>query len=112
MLDGIEEVFLSDIARGRGVPVSTVKRDFGAGGTMSARQAKEVGLIDKVEAGGLAAILARLAKPVRSATSRRKAAALSHERSEERRGGKECVSTCRSRWSPEHEKKQRTDNTN
>src|SRR3546814_11135574 len=23
-------------------------------------------------------------------------------RSEERRGGKECVSTCRSRWSPEH----------
>src|SRR3546814_17839486 len=23
-------------------------------------------------------------------------------RSEERRGGKECVSTCRSRWSPKH----------
>src|SRR3546814_17425801 len=29
-------------------------------------------------------------------------------RSEERRGGKECVSTCRSRWSPDHsQKKQR-----
>src|SRR3546814_7910857 len=27
-------------------------------------------------------------------------------RSEERRVGKECVSTCRSRWSPDHEKKQ------
>src|SRR3546814_19863699 len=26
-------------------------------------------------------------------------------RSEERRGGKECVSTCRSRWSPGHYKK-------
>src|SRR3546814_11112429 len=26
-------------------------------------------------------------------------------RSEERRGGKECVSTCRSRWSPYHETK-------
>src|SRR3546814_11277218 len=26
-------------------------------------------------------------------------------RSEERRGGKECVSTCRYRWSPYHEKK-------
>src|SRR3546814_19312208 len=26
-------------------------------------------------------------------------------RSEERRVGKECVSTCRSRWSPEHSKK-------
>src|SRR3546814_12112767 len=28
-------------------------------------------------------------------------------RSEERRGGKECVSTCRSRWSPYHKKKKR-----
>src|SRR3546814_17289849 len=26
-------------------------------------------------------------------------------RSEERRGGKECVCTCRSRWSPDHENK-------
>src|SRR3546814_10204450 len=38
MLDGIEEVFLSDIARGRGVPVSPVKRDFGAGGTMRSEE--------------------------------------------------------------------------
>src|SRR3546814_11361425 len=29
-------------------------------------------------------------------------------RSEERRAGKECVSTCRSRWSPYHEKKRQT----
>src|SRR3546814_18047420 len=28
-------------------------------------------------------------------------------RSEERRVGKECVSTCRSRWSPSHEKKKK-----
>src|SRR3546814_13505320 len=28
--------------------------------------------------------------------------AVDHERSEERRVGKECVSTCRSRWSPYH----------
>src|SRR3546814_18609378 len=28
-----------------------------------------------------------------------------HRRSEERRVGKECVSTCRFRWSPYHEKK-------
>src|SRR3546814_14342458 len=27
------------------------------------------------------------------------------DRSEERRVGKECVSTCRSRWSPDHSKK-------
>src|SRR3546814_9743551 len=29
-------------------------------------------------------------------------AALAEDRSEERRVGKECVSTCRSRWSPHH----------
>src|SRR3546814_17776426 len=29
-------------------------------------------------------------------------------RSEERRVGKECVSTCRSRWSPNHKKKKNT----
>src|SRR3546814_18862130 len=28
------------------------------------------------------------------------------DRSEERRVGKECISTCRSRWSPYHSKKQ------
>src|SRR3546814_11754978 len=29
-------------------------------------------------------------------------------RSEERRGGKECVSTCMSRWSPDHYKKKKS----
>src|SRR3546814_20733256 len=29
------------------------------------------------------------------------------DRSEERRVGKECVSTCRSRWSPSHSKKKK-----
>src|SRR3546814_13644308 len=32
-------------------------------------------------------------------------------RSEERRVGKECVSTCRSRWSPYHSKKKQTKTT-
>src|SRR3546814_20687141 len=32
------------------------------------------------------------------------------KRSEERRVGKECVSTCRSRWSPYHYKKKTTKN--
>src|SRR3546814_12965002 len=31
----------------------------------------------------------------------------SRSRSEERRDGKECVSTCRFRWSPHHEKKKK-----
>src|SRR3546814_21009228 len=41
-------------------------------------------------------------------TSQRRPAPLpraAHPRSEERRVGKECVSTCRSRWSPCHYKK-------
>src|SRR3546814_17724846 len=33
-------------------------------------------------------------------------------RSEERRVGKECVSTCRSRWSPYHYKKKKKEETN
>src|SRR3546814_12336442 len=33
---------------------------------------------------------------------------LRHERSEERRVGKECVSTCRSRWAPDPKKKNNT----
>src|SRR3546814_8516396 len=39
-----------------------------------------------------------------SATGRRRAASCPRPggRSEERRVGKECVSTCRSRWSPSH----------
>lgn len=79
MIDGIEEVFLSDVAKGRNVSVSTVKQQFGRGGTKSARQAKEAGMIDRIEAGGLSAVLQRLARPVRSATPRRAAAALSLE---------------------------------
>src|SRR3546814_16064723 len=34
------------------------------------------------------------------------------DRSEERRVGKECVSTCRSRWSPYNYKKKKTNNIN
>src|SRR3546814_18130266 len=46
--------------------------------------------------GGLAAIPAAVVGVI---------ANLTLWRSEERRVGKECVSTCRSRWSPYHEKK-------
>src|SRR3546814_13589321 len=38
-----------------------------------------------------------------------KAVRADHFRSEERRVGKECVSTCRSRWAPYHEKKKKQD---
>src|SRR3546814_11593667 len=45
-----------------------------------------------------------LAKPRSDITQRLIAASA---RSEERRVGKECVSTCRSRWSPSHSKKKK-----
>src|SRR3546814_17291082 len=38
--------------------------------------------------------------------------AFTSNRSEERRVGKECVSTCRSRWSPSHSKKKHKCNNN
>src|SRR3546814_14011349 len=37
--------------------------------------------------------------------------AQAQHRSEERRVGKECVSTCRSRWSPYHEKQEKATNS-
>src|SRR3546814_19907474 len=39
------------------------------------------------------------------------AIALARDSSEARRVGKECVSTCRSRWSPYHYKKKKINNT-
>src|SRR3546814_14972751 len=48
-------------------------------------------------------VLGLLAAPERELRLRR--LALRRPRSEERRVGKECVSTCRSRWSPYHYKK-------
>src|SRR3546814_11579314 len=46
-----------------------------------------------------------ISKPTRAASC---AGYRAPSRSEERRVGKECVSTCRSRWSPYHEKKKKT----
>src|SRR3546814_11961526 len=50
----------------------------------------------------------------RKAVGRRKSNATGKRpaRSEERRVGKECVSTCRSRWSPYHQKKNTHKNIN
>src|SRR3546814_15124942 len=50
-------------------------------------------------------IMCRLAAVITSLKPSRKVA--SGRRSEERRVGKECVSTCRSRWSPYHYKKKK-----
>src|SRR3546814_13367754 len=55
----------------------------------------------KLTGAGFKAMLA--ARPqVREATEAAVAERAAMNRSEERRVGKECVSTCRSRWSPDH----------
>src|SRR3546814_6106763 len=58
--------------------------------------------LDAIEGGtaGLAKLEAAVAESASAYTHA--ATALSDRRSDERRVGKECVSTCRSRWSPCH----------
>src|SRR3546814_7825408 len=58
------------------------------------------GLCDQVR--GSPAVLSRPIALARGHSSRRPDATAAAVRSEERRVGKECVSTCRSRWSPYH----------
>jgi ClpP class serine protease len=62
MLDAIEDVFIAAVAKARGVSVATVKADFGKGGTKTGKQAKEAGMVDRVEADGLDGAIRRLAK--------------------------------------------------
>src|SRR3546814_14951182 len=57
-----------------------------------------------------AAVISRLARTSTSALARRPARARKR-RSEERRVGQECVSTCRSRWSPYHYKQKESDSS-
>jgi ClpP class serine protease len=75
MLDEIEAVMFSDVARGRKVPIAQVREGFGRGATLSARQARQAGMIDRIEAGGLDTVLRQLAWAGRSATPKRAAAA-------------------------------------
>lgn len=76
MLDQVESVFIADVARGRGVTAAVVKSDFGAGGLKTGAQAKDAGMVDRVEVNGLDATLSRLARARSAATPRRTAAAL------------------------------------
>lgn len=73
-LDGIEKVFISAVAKGRGVTEATVRAEFGAGGTLTGQAALAAGMVDRIEADGLDAAIRRLAK-AGPATPRRTAAA-------------------------------------
>jgi ClpP class serine protease len=75
MIDAIEDVFIANVAQGRGVTEATVRSDFGKGGTKTGKHAKEAGMVDRVEADGLDGAIRRLARSAPPATSRRTAAA-------------------------------------
>jgi len=75
MLDAIEDVFISAVAKGRGVTTAQVLADFGKGGTLTGKDAKAAGMVDRVEADGLDGAIRRLARRAPPAAPRRTAAA-------------------------------------
>lgn len=47
-VDAYFDVFVKNVARNRGVPVATVKKDFGEGRVFGARQALGAGMVDRI----------------------------------------------------------------
>lgn len=74
-LDAIENVFISTVAKGRGVSEATVRAEFGKGGTLAGKDAKAAGMVDRVEADGLDGAILRLARSAPPTAPRRTAAA-------------------------------------
>lgn len=74
-LDALESVFIATVAKGRGVSEATVRADFGQGGTMTGKDAKAAGMVDRIEADGLDGAIRRLARSNPPAARRRTAAA-------------------------------------
>jgi ClpP class serine protease len=74
-LDALEAVFIAAVAKGRGTTEATVRADFGKGGTLTGKDAKAVGMVDRVEAEGLDGAIRRLARSAPPAAPRRTAAA-------------------------------------
>src|SRR3546814_8709684 len=72
---------------------------------LSLKLLKEIFLVSASPQGGeIARVGTRASRPASRRSARKPAsgASATSARSEERRVGKECVSTCRSRWSPYH----------
>src|SRR3546814_11636843 len=72
-------------------------------------KAAQGGGLESALAKDMARALSDTRRPVTFILAERDNTAVAFEdaRSEERRGGKECVSTCRSRWSPYNKKKKK-----
>lgn len=57
-LDGLHNIFVATIARGRDISAKTVNEDFGQGGTLLAREAKDKKMIDSISNSVLKAVSA------------------------------------------------------
>jgi len=76
-VDTIYDGFLKDVARGRGVPVSKVKSDFGQGRSFLAREAFAAGMIDRIAT--LDVAMARLGvRPATGSDDQRRSEDLAH----------------------------------
>src|SRR3546814_11824064 len=78
-------------------------------GGQAAERLTDVGEQWKVEGSALTLHVVR--QPIERVETGAAVAGGAADRSEERRVGQECVSTCRSRWWPNHEKKKQTANS-
>src|SRR3546814_20749191 len=87
---------------------STIEESFPGSKDLARLGEELIGQLDRFEddicSAWMAHHLARLMQDAKGATGEAKTEA-EDRRSEERRAGKGCVSTCRSRWSPYHYKK-------
>src|SRR3546814_16422865 len=109
MADGKADDVGLDSLEAPEVPVRLVERDAGAAGEGSTA-GRAVQYLGMIIVGAL--VVGRFLRDVREIGSGQRIAVAQHggpeqgvlqlARSEERRVGKEGVSTCRSRWSPEH----------
>ncbi len=70
--DQVHAIFLKDVAKGRGVSVSTVRKDFGQGRLFLAREALAVGMVDRL--GTLEETLLRVSGPGRGRVGKKRSA--------------------------------------
>jgi len=74
-LDAIESVFIAAVAKGRNVTEAHVRAEFGKGGTLTGKDAKAAGMVDRVEPDGLDGAIRRLARGAPPPAPRRSASA-------------------------------------
>lgn len=67
-LDAVHELFVEDMAAGRGTTVEKVNAEFGQGATVLARDALKKGMIDKVEGSAPAAVKSTKSTTAQSGT--------------------------------------------